>query len=96
LESSKNPIAPEHYASRLIPPDIYAWANDLSPIEFNVVKYVTRWRDKGGIQDLEKAKHSIELLILYETSGKELIKNMREKLTLNLQEDKEEYDGPYY
>lgn len=26
-------------------------------------KYLTRWRDKGGIADLEKAKHFIELLI---------------------------------
>jgi hypothetical protein len=43
------------------------------PIIFNgraldVIKYVTRWRDKGGIADLEKAKHYIEMLI--ELEGK--------------------------
>jgi hypothetical protein len=31
------------------------------------VKYVTRYKDKGGIADLEKAKHYIELLIQLET-----------------------------
>jgi len=29
---------------------------------------VTRWREKGGIKDLEKAKHFIDLLI--ELEGK--------------------------
>jgi hypothetical protein len=28
-----------------------------------VVKYVTRWRGKNGIEDLRKAKHYIDLLI---------------------------------
>lgn len=32
-----------------------------------VIKYVTRWRDKNGLDDLEKAKHYIELLIELET-----------------------------
>ena len=35
--------------------------------EGSVIKYVTRWRDKGGIADLEKAKHFLELLIELET-----------------------------
>ena len=29
----------------------------------NVVKYVTRWRDKNGVADLRKAIHYLELLI---------------------------------
>jgi hypothetical protein len=32
-----------------------------------VVKYVSRWRDKGGIADLEKAKHYIDMLIEFES-----------------------------
>jgi len=31
-----------------------------------VIKYITRWRKKNGIVDLEKAKHYIELLIEFE------------------------------
>jgi hypothetical protein len=36
-------------------------------MEGNVIKYVSRWRKKNGIADLEKAKHYIELLIELET-----------------------------
>ena len=31
-----------------------------------MVKYVSRWRDKGGIEDLRKAKHYIDFLIAHE------------------------------
>lgn len=52
-----------HYKDKGIQPVEYAHANKLSFFEGSVVKYVTRWRDKGGIADLEKAKHFIEILI---------------------------------
>jgi hypothetical protein len=29
----------------------------------NVIKYISRWRQKGGVDDLRKAKHYIEKLI---------------------------------
>lgn len=44
----------------------YIHANNLDFFEGNVVKYVTRWRNKNGLADLEKAKHYIELLIQLE------------------------------
>ncbi len=28
-----------------------------------VVKYVSRWKEKGGVEDLEKARHLLSLLI---------------------------------
>jgi hypothetical protein len=46
-----------------ISPLAYILANNLGFIEGNVVKYITRYQDKDGIKDLEKAKHYIELLI---------------------------------
>tara|TARA_R110000803_G_scaffold167074_1_gene230362 strand:+ start:902 stop:1081 length:180 start_codon:yes stop_codon:yes gene_type:complete len=46
-----------------IQPIEYIHANGLGFIEGNIVKYITRWRDKNGIQDLEKIKHYIDLLI---------------------------------
>jgi hypothetical protein len=33
----------------------------------NAVKYLSRWRHKGGVDDLRKAKHYIEKLIENET-----------------------------
>jgi hypothetical protein len=41
----------------------YIHANGLPFIEGCVVKYVTRWRAKDGLRDLEKARHFIDLLI---------------------------------
>jgi len=35
----------------------------------NVTKYVTRYRKKNGVQDLEKAKHYLEKLIELETAA---------------------------
>ena len=56
-------VAGSHYKELPIQPVEYIHANGLGYFEGNVVKYVTRWKSKGGIADLEKAKHYIELLI---------------------------------
>jgi hypothetical protein len=32
------------------------------------VKYVTRWRQKGGVEDLRKARHYLDKLIELETN----------------------------
>lgn len=58
-----------HYKDLKIQPVEYIHANRIPFCEGNVIKYVTRWRDKGGIADLEKAKHFIELLIDLERKG---------------------------
>lgn len=52
-----------HYKDLPIQPVEYIYANALGYFEGNVIKYVSRWRKKNGIADLEKAKHYIELLI---------------------------------
>ncbi|MNU03291.1 hypothetical protein D3C72_2472560 [compost metagenome] len=36
-------------------------------MEGNVIKYVTRWRKKNGLEDLKKAKHYLELLMELES-----------------------------
>ena len=48
---------------KAIQPWDYIISNDIGYLEGNVIKYVSRWKDKGGIQDLEKAKHYLEKLI---------------------------------
>ena len=52
-----------HYASKAIQPIEFIFENDLGFCEGNVVKYVTRYKDKNGVEDLKKAKHYLELLI---------------------------------
>lgn len=53
----------DHYKSRGIQPIEYILANNLGFCEGNCIKYVTRYKDKNGIEDLKKAKHYLEFLI---------------------------------
>lgn len=62
-------VGGDHYANKPIQPVEYIHANRIPFIEGSVIKYVTRWREKGGLRDLEKAKHFIELLIELETKA---------------------------
>lgn len=52
-----------HYLGYRIDPLEFAMANDLNFCQGNVVKYVVRYKNKGGRDDLLKAKHYIELLL---------------------------------
>ena len=53
----------DHYKDMPIQPVEFIHANAIGYFEGNVIKYVTRWRKKNGLADLEKARHYIELLI---------------------------------
>ena len=67
-ESSLNvQVGGGHYKDLPIQPVEYIHANAIGYFEGNVIKYVSRWRKKNGIADLEKAKHYIDLLIELET-----------------------------
>ena len=60
-------VAGGHYKGLAIQPVEFIHANGIGYFEGNVIKYVTRWRAKGGVADLEKAKHYIDLLIELES-----------------------------
>ncbi len=64
---SANNTGPGHYKDKPMQPWDYIIANNLNYLEGNVVKYVSRWRQKGGVEDLRKAKHYLEKLIEVET-----------------------------
>ena len=55
-------IDPDHYNLAIEPFD-YIYYNDLGFAEGNVIKYITRWKQKNGIEDLKKAKQYIDMLI---------------------------------
>jgi hypothetical protein len=63
-------VAGNHYKDMQIQPVEYIHANAMGYLEGNVVKYVSRWRKKNGLADLEKARHYIDLLIELETRKK--------------------------
>jgi hypothetical protein len=67
IEESSNPLQKQeggdHYKKLKIQPVEYIYANNIPFIEGSIIKYVSRWRDKGGVQDLKKAVHFLEMLI---------------------------------
>src|SRR5690606_39799464 len=62
-----------HYTKCKIQPFQYSMANGLDPMQHTVVKYVTRFRDKGGVADLKKAIHTLELLVEPEEQAKSAV-----------------------
>ena len=56
-------VGGSHYKDMAIQPLEFIHANGIPFAEGNVIKYVSRWRSKNGIADLEKARHFIDLLI---------------------------------
>jgi hypothetical protein len=55
--------APLHYANLPIQPRVFIIKNDLGYAEGNVIKYMCRWRAKGGEEDLKKARQYIDYLL---------------------------------
>ena len=56
-------VSGNHYKDKGIQPIVYIYANDLGFCEGNVIKYVTRHKDKNGAADIKKAIHYLELLL---------------------------------
>lgn len=55
-----------HYKDLAIQPMEYSMANKLDACQHTAIKYITRFREKGGIEDLKKAIHCIEMLMHFE------------------------------
>lgn len=70
LADSKNPmdvqIGGSHYKDFKIQPVEFIHKNRLGFCEGSAIKYLCRWRNKNGIEDLKKARHFIDLLIQME------------------------------
>jgi hypothetical protein len=60
-------VGGEHYKNLAIQPVEFIHTNGIGYIEGCVIKYVTRWRSKGGLDDLLKARHYLDVLIELET-----------------------------
>ena len=65
-KANSKQVGGTHYADMKIQPFDFIHANGIPFAEGCAIKYLCRWRNKGGLQDLEKAKHFIELLIAAE------------------------------
>lgn len=62
MSALERQVGGTHYKGAIQPVE-FILANGIPFIEGTIIKYLYRWRDKGGIEDLEKAKHYIQILI---------------------------------
>jgi hypothetical protein len=62
-------VGGSHYKDMKIQPVEFILANRLEFIEGCVIKYVCRWRNKNGVEDLKKARHFLSILIESEESA---------------------------
>ena len=70
MSALKEQVSGNHYKTMVIQPVEYIHRNSIGFAEGSVIKYVSRWRSKGGIDDLRKARHFLDLLIEMEASEK--------------------------
>ena len=65
LEGSKlrQQVGGDHYSKLAIQPVTYINANGLNYLQGNIIKYVTRYKEKNGIEDLHKAEWYLAKLI---------------------------------
>ena len=56
-------LNPKHYTDLKITPLNYIKANNLDFVVGNIIKYVSRYKAKNGLEDLEKAKWYLDDLI---------------------------------
>ena len=78
MTANEEQVGGRHYIEKPIQPWDYIIANKLGYLEGNIVKYVSRYKEKGGVEDLVKAAHYLDKLI-------EVTKNERVSTTTNSQ-----------
>ncbi len=64
-----NEADPDHYSNLPMEPWDFIQQKKLDFFEGNVVKYICRWKNKGGVTDLRKAITYIEKIIEGENSN---------------------------
>ena len=69
MSAEQDQVGGSHYKGMKIQPMRYSMANGLNACQHTAIKYITRYKEKGGIEDLRKAIHCIELLIEFEQEG---------------------------
>jgi hypothetical protein len=55
-------VGGEHYRKYAIQPMVYSMSNKLNAAQHTAIKYITRYKDKNGAEDLDKAIHTLQML----------------------------------
>lgn len=63
MTANEEQVGGRHYIEKAIQPWDYIIANNMGYLEGNIIKYVSRYKEKGGVEDLIKAAHYLDKLI---------------------------------
>lgn len=63
LDALHDQVGGRHYKELKIQPVEYIMANDIPYVEGNIIKYITRWKQKGGVEDIKKVIHYAQILL---------------------------------
>lgn len=62
MTASDIQVGGEHYKNMAIQPSEFIYKNNINWLEGNAIKYICRHAKKGGVQDIDKAIHYLQLL----------------------------------
>ena len=62
-KANETQVGGTHYKDQAIQPWDFILSNNLDFFQGNIVKYVVRWKEKGGVEDLKKAQHYLQKYI---------------------------------
>ncbi len=63
MKPTETQVGGDHYREMAIQPATFILKNGIPFHEGSAIKYLCRWRKKGGVEDLKKAQHFIDMLI---------------------------------
>ena len=73
--ANERQVGGKHYKKMRIQHWDFAAANDLDYFQGQITKYVCRWKDKNGLEDLHKALHFLQKYIEIQSAVVEEDKN---------------------
>lgn len=60
-EVLKQQVGGNHYSRLQYQPIVLAFKLNLNPAQFSMLKYLSRWENKNGLEDLKKIKHYADI-----------------------------------
>lgn len=63
VKGTKDVKQQAHYTQHKIQPVVFIGTNKMDFLAGNVIKYVSRYNLKNGVEDLNKARHYLDMLI---------------------------------
>lgn len=79
MAANQRQIGGTHYKGKPIEHWDFVLMHNIPYMEAQIMKYVMRWRDKNGVDDLRKAMHFLEKLIEWQGAEVRAIEDVRQE-----------------